>query len=298
MARIRSIKPEFWTDETMAEISRDARLLFLGLLNHVDDEGRCVDNPRLVKAAVFPLDDDITPEIVRRLLDELSTKARLVLYEASQRRFLQVSNFRKHQKIDRPQPSRLPAPDDCNIVRVLSGQSVIAEPSTNDRRTIDEGSTPDRDQGSGIRDQGSKDSVNVAPKRKRASGDLTAAEAAEFDTFWSAYPRRVSKHAAQTKWRAAMAIAGSIEPILLGVSTLTETARRDGTEAKYLPHPATWLHQRRWEDAAPDAASAEPRASVDGPKVRIRDGVRETWVPNTGWCRDFTSNRELVDYES
>lgn len=165
MARIRTVKPEFWTDETMAEVPREVRLLFLGLLNHVDDEGRCVDNPRLVKAAVFPLDDDITSEIIRRWLDELSTKARVVLYEASGRRYLQVCNFRKHQKIDRPAPSRLPDPKDCNIVHVTPGQSDFVEPSTNAQRGVDEASLHDQGSGISIRDldQGSLLPVEPSP---------------------------------------------------------------------------------------------------------------------------------------
>ena len=152
MARIRTVKPEFWTDETMAELPRDVRLLFLGLLNHVDDEGRCVDNPRLIKAAVFPLDDDVTAEMVRRWLDELSTKARVVLYEASQRRFLQVVNFRKHQKIDRANDSKLPNPEDCNIINVAPAQRHFDEPSSNGRRAVVEPSSPDQVSGISIRD--------------------------------------------------------------------------------------------------------------------------------------------------
>nr|MBF6067360.1 primosomal protein [Klebsiella pneumoniae] len=38
MARIRTIKPEFWTDEDMAEVSEPACLLAIGLLNYADDE--------------------------------------------------------------------------------------------------------------------------------------------------------------------------------------------------------------------------------------------------------------------
>lgn len=55
MARIRTIKPTFWTDEDMAEISESACLLAIGLLNYADDEGYFNANPKLIKAAVFPI---------------------------------------------------------------------------------------------------------------------------------------------------------------------------------------------------------------------------------------------------
>ena len=57
MGRIRTIKPEFWTDEDMAALDPYTRLLAIGLLNYADDEGYFNANPALVKAAVFPLDE-------------------------------------------------------------------------------------------------------------------------------------------------------------------------------------------------------------------------------------------------
>ncbi|HBS0572930.1 TPA: DnaT-like ssDNA-binding domain-containing protein, partial [Klebsiella pneumoniae] len=48
MARIRTIKPEFWTDEDMAEVSEPACLLAIGLLNYADDEGYFNANPKLI----------------------------------------------------------------------------------------------------------------------------------------------------------------------------------------------------------------------------------------------------------
>ncbi|GAB0505006.1 hypothetical protein KU15F69_18860 [Escherichia coli] len=61
MARIRTIKPEFWTDEDMAELSEPACLLAIGLLNYADDEGYFNANPKLIKAAVFPIREPSVP---------------------------------------------------------------------------------------------------------------------------------------------------------------------------------------------------------------------------------------------
>lgn len=142
MARIRSVKPEFFTSVTVAELTRDARLTWIGLWTHVDDAGRCPDDPRLIKAALFALDDDLDPTAVEALLVELSTAGRIVRYEVDGRRYLEVVGFLQHQRIDRPKPSRCPPRS-------------IDDPSTTRRRSIDDPSSPDQDQGSGIRDQGS-----------------------------------------------------------------------------------------------------------------------------------------------
>lgn len=64
MARIRTIKPEFWSSEQVMESRPLARLLFIGLWNFCDDGGNHPLSPRTIKALVFP-GDDITTEAVR-----------------------------------------------------------------------------------------------------------------------------------------------------------------------------------------------------------------------------------------
>ncbi|STT55946.1 primosomal protein I [Klebsiella pneumoniae] len=54
MARIRTIKPEFWTDEDMAEVSEPACLLAIGLLNYADDEGYFQCKPEAYQSCSFP----------------------------------------------------------------------------------------------------------------------------------------------------------------------------------------------------------------------------------------------------
>lgn len=139
MPRIRTIKPAFWTDEKLAELPRDVRLLFIGLISAMaDDEGRCKGNPRLVKAAVFPLDDDVTALHAEEWLTFLHASGRIQLYDMNGERYVQVVNWSKHQRIDRAQQSQLPAPDSSTII-----PRTVAEVSTNGRRKVGEGSTLD-----------------------------------------------------------------------------------------------------------------------------------------------------------
>ncbi len=57
MARIRTIKPEFWTSEQVMECAPLARLLFIGLWNFCDDAGRMALSPKRIKAQILPSDD-------------------------------------------------------------------------------------------------------------------------------------------------------------------------------------------------------------------------------------------------
>lgn len=112
MARIRTLKPQFFLSETLASLPhRDARLTFAGLWTHCDDEGRCIDNPRLIKGALWMLDDDVTPEVVDDHLTWLEERALILRYRVAGKRLVQVTNWREHQPINRPTPSKLPPPE-------------------------------------------------------------------------------------------------------------------------------------------------------------------------------------------
>lgn len=110
MARIRTIKPEFWTSEQVMECSPNARLLFIGLWNFADDRGRMALSPKRIKAQVFP-SDDFTSADVRRMIDELTSNGLLRTYVVDDDEYLAVTGWH-HQKIDRPQDARTPEPPD------------------------------------------------------------------------------------------------------------------------------------------------------------------------------------------
>jgi hypothetical protein len=109
MARIRTIKPEFWSDEKVVECSLNARLLFIGLWNFADDAGRQEDSARQIKMKVFPGDDFSAAEI-EEMLRELSDNGLLIRYTVENKRYIQVKGWR-HQVINKPQSSKIPGPD-------------------------------------------------------------------------------------------------------------------------------------------------------------------------------------------
>lgn len=104
MARIRTIKPDFWTDEKVVELSAFARLLFIGLWNFADDDGRMAYSPKKIKMQIFPADTlDIS-----ELFGEIQCEGLIELYTVDSIKYLQINCFAKHQKIDKRTPSKLP----------------------------------------------------------------------------------------------------------------------------------------------------------------------------------------------
>lgn len=122
MARIRSVKPDFWCSEQVLDLSRDARLLFIGLWNFADDEGRFKWAPRTIRAQVFPGDDDITSADVERLLSETVRVGLLERYGNGATQYAHVTGWRKHQRIDKRQPAKHPGPKDSG-----SAPGMVAE---------------------------------------------------------------------------------------------------------------------------------------------------------------------------
>lgn len=119
MARIRSIKPEFFSSEQVAECSPIARLLFVGMWCFCDDGGVHPASAKALKMRVFP-GDDLTAADVSGFIDELIRNGLLEAFEAENSVYWRITGWSKHQKIDRPTfkypqnstPARKPIDDD------------------------------------------------------------------------------------------------------------------------------------------------------------------------------------------
>lgn len=127
LARIRTIKPEFWGDEKLAPLDPLTRLVFLGLISMADDAGRLLDNVKSIDGFLFPETDDTS----RVALDTLARLSRISRYTvASGARIIQVANWPKHQKVDKPSTYVLPP-------------ETVATPSRDSGETLDESSRSD-----------------------------------------------------------------------------------------------------------------------------------------------------------
>ncbi len=78
-------------------------------------------SPKRIKMQVFPGDDIDASALVE---GELAVQRLVVLYEIAGSTYLQIPNFRKHQRINRPNRSVLPPPNSVSTHGALSEQSV------------------------------------------------------------------------------------------------------------------------------------------------------------------------------
>lgn len=111
MGRIRTIKPEFPDSETIGHLSREARLLFIQLWTIADDYGKSRAASRMLASRLYPYDDD-APTLIEGWLSELEKQNAIIRYKVDGSSYLQIVNWDKHQKVDKPTKSRIPDPLD------------------------------------------------------------------------------------------------------------------------------------------------------------------------------------------
>lgn len=149
MARIRTIKPDFFKSETLEDLSDFEKLLFIGLWTYADDEGRGAENARLIRAELFPLRDDLTTEMITDALEHLATVGVITRYEVHNKRFFFVAGWDEHQRINRPKKSVLPGPENGTV---LPTQTAFTDASVIDPVIVTDDSLRERkgkEQGTG-----------------------------------------------------------------------------------------------------------------------------------------------------
>lgn len=116
MARIRTIKPDFFFNEGLAAMPAETRLFFIGLWCQADRDGRMEDRPARLRATIFPYDSGINAE---QLVEELAQMGHLLRYEVNGLKVLQISNFLKHQRPHHTEPKSVlpPCPDGVKTVK-------------------------------------------------------------------------------------------------------------------------------------------------------------------------------------
>lgn len=88
-----------------------------------------------------------------------------------------------------------------------------------------------------------------------------------FSRFWAIYPKKKSKQAALTAWKKLKPDEEFTQKIITDVQKQKQWPEWQKDNGQYIPYPATWLNQRRWEDEG-IVRDPEPPKGPDGPRYR------------------------------
>jgi hypothetical protein len=243
MARIRTIKPDAFKSDSLSAVPRGVRWTYAGLWTYADDAGRGRDDARLLKAELYPLDDEVTLAVVTDDMKRLEHVGCICRYEIGGKAYFHIVKW-KHQRINRPGESTLPpCPNHHPDEDPVSNHGGLTEPSVNDHGALSEGSREER--------KGKEQGKEGKGTRARATSSDPL-----FDEFWQAYPRKTDKGNARKAWDKAVKKTSG-RSIILAAAAYAATK----PEPKFTAHPSTWLNGERWDD--------QPLTLIPGGQARV-----------------------------
>lgn len=233
MARIRTIKPEFFRHEELFEAEKATglplRIAYAGLWTVADREGRFRWKPRVLVLDVLPFDDVDFGDV----LNELAAHGFLVKYQVDGEVFAYIPTFTEHQHVNVREPaSNIPAPDEA-------GARTCENIPARARARAEEGKGR----------EGKGDSLEP---RERANEPLSRVEFGQ--VFWPEWPNKVGQRAAVEAFITARRKA-TLDTIMDGVRRY---AREKPPDRQWM-NPATFLDEERWTDEPAPAPSGNTK---------------------------------------
>lgn len=151
MARMRTLKPEFWDSPSTAQADLAVRLTFLAMWNWADDSGHGTANLKELEAFAFP-NDEVT-ELPRKssgnsahsagtwrsfteILGEVAEAYGVVFYRVNGRPYYSIPSFRKHQSKDFREKSRYPKVEEGEIFDVTTGNTISDTPKAQPQNEV------------------------------------------------------------------------------------------------------------------------------------------------------------------
>lgn len=102
-----------------------------------------------------------------------------------------------------------------------------------------------------------------------------------FQVFWSAYPKKVGKPAAEKAFARLKTDQAMLDLMLEAIAI--QKRSRQWQDTQYIPHPTTWLNQRRWEDKAEKTSAGYGGKKVSAQMYEQRNYTDDDYKPDIDW---------------
>ncbi|AMS02466.1 hypothetical protein SEA_LORDFARQUAAD_68 [Gordonia phage LordFarquaad] len=205
MARIRAIKPEFWSSPNHPS-DPWTRLLYIAMWNWADDAGVGTANLKELAGFAFPNDDEIDVGAMRRMCADIAAHYGALFYTVGGRPYFSIPAWREHQKFDKRREGRHPGPeqaeawlyqhrrgesaqcaDSAPTVRPKVDATPAPEVGTGEPRNIGTGNPPAVPE---VTHQGSREVAQRGTRASRRIADLNAtSRSADADRFAAEFNR-------------------------------------------------------------------------------------------------------------
>lgn len=234
------IKPEFWEDEKIGTLSLPARLLFLACLNFADDEGLIRWNSSYLNSCAFVY-DSFSENKIKKIMNELEKSKILQVFETKNHFFIaKIRNFKKHQKIDHPQPTRF----DIDLDLILKSEELKNQSKieTNSENGSENGSAKNSEQFA------PKDNIKEVKDKEKLKEVKDKEYMSDFEKFWQIYP----KQRAGNKEKAYKAFEKAIKDKRATIEKIIDSCKNyavcEEVKKGFAKGCQAWLNDDRFND--------------------------------------------------
>lgn len=226
MSKKTLIDTKFWSDNYICDLDPIEKLVFIyALTNNRISLCGIYEVPIKVMAMETGIDREMLPKILQRL-----EKAKKIVFRDG---WLCIVKYPKHQSYNK------------TTMSVAVGREIDQIPKDLLDIFIGYGYPIDT-LSIGYKEQ-DKEQVKVKDKERGTKNKPTYPK--EFEDFWTEYPRKVAK---TTAYRAWQKLNPPVEEVIAGLRAYKDSDQWTRDNGRYIPHPATWLNQKRWEDEVED----------------------------------------------
>jgi hypothetical protein len=251
VARIRSIKPEVRISEKVNSWPLEVRYFWVLLWGFCDDYGYGRDNPRLIVADAFPLDDSVSAETVSGWMDTLWMDGVIDRFKVDDSAYFRVINWEEHQKISHPAKQILPTIEQATEILQRVTEEIPSITADSEK------ASPKQGAGSREKEQGDVQQELDEPEAKSPYSN-------QFEQWWKHYPRRESKGDAFKAWEATRK-ARTLPPLAEMISAADTYGRKvAGKDPQYIKLAGGWIRDRKWEDEPLTTAEVDSWAGYRG----------------------------------
>jgi len=283
----RILKESICSSENIDQLTPFEETVFYRLMVNCDDFGRMDARQKILKANLFPL-KDIAQHELEQAMRSLMLADLVIPYEVDGKQYYQIKNWEKHQRI-RAKRGKYPAAADvpqtvksvlderndrsahaCDLTahdselttrdsKLLTHDSELttcdSELTTCDSEllTHDSNCPPESNPIQSKKNQNPKGIQSRARTRMREEA---------FTRFWREYPRRESKKTAKQAFDRLDPDPELFQEMLDAIASWKKTDQWQKNGGQFIPHPATWLNQRRWEDELPKTTAGSGMKTV------------------------------------
>jgi hypothetical protein len=223
----RIIREGILSSDRVEQLDPPAEVFYRRLMSKVDDHGLFDARPSILRTSLYPLRVDRVREAdIARWIAACEKAGVIALYQHDGKPYLQMLDTRWQARSE----PKYPLPPENSCAQVLAAAPVFGDGD------VAGDDTPKAPKGADVR----------------------------FEEFWKAYPKKVGKDAALKAFEKRKPDASLLARMLSAIDAQAAGAAwlKDG--GQYIPNPATWINQGRWQDGESGAGdSAEVGAWHD-----------------------------------